>query len=425
MLKAKQSEALSDHFYRTRFALFAISILSVPLLAISNFIPVILYKYFQASQFQVTLLTMQKPWVAILALYWSYSVANRQDLLLPNVLWSGILARIPFLFVPFVESPWWIIVFTAFYWLLARGGIPAWMEILKQNLPKAYRSELFARGSALAYIEGGVLALGFAFFMDGYPHIWKWIFPISAVLGIFGVLTQSRISLKLEKPINFSEKSPKPSRPLISWKKKLIEPWRQSFALMKERQDFRLFQWGYMISACGMMIMHPALPIYFVDYLNASYKELAFGITICKGCGYAMTSYSWGKGINKVNIFYFSSVIFFLVALYPFFLLFGPVHIIWFYIGCLIYGIAQAGSELCWHMSGPIFSKNKESILYSSVNVTMIGVRGTFAPPIGGLLCYFGGPYVVFVVASILCFSSGILMYRWSSVSEELSLSRV
>ena len=36
----------------------------------------------------------------------------------------------------------------------------------------------------------------------------------------------------------------------------------------------------------------------------------------------------------------------------------------------------QAGSELSWNMSGPLFSKQEESSSYTSVNIVTAGIRG-------------------------------------------------
>ena len=50
------------------------------------------------------------------------------------------------------------------------------------------------------------------------------------------------------------------------------------------------------------------------------------------------------------------------------------------YAAYTMFGIMQAGSTLSWHLSGPIFSKEKDSTLFSGVSVAMVGLRGCIFP---------------------------------------------
>lgn len=49
-------------------------------------------------------------------------------------------------------------------------------------------------------------------------------------------------------------------------------------------------------------------------------------------------------------------------------------HVIMLYVAYGLYGVMQAGSELGWHMSGPCFAQEKDSTVFSSTNVLMVGI---------------------------------------------------
>lgn len=77
-------------------------------------------------------------------------------------------------------------------------------------------------------------------------------------------------------------------------------------------------------------------------------------------------------------------------------LLFGLFHLLLYmtvaqssflFLAYLIYGIAQGGSKLIWNLSGPMFSKDKDSVEYSRVNSLLVGLRGMVAPLCGAFLC--------------------------------------
>ena len=404
----------TSYLRKTQFAFMATSLLSVPLLAAYNFIGVILYRDLGGSPFQLTVLTMLRPMVAILALYWSAAVAGRSDRLLKNLIWSGVLARVPFLFCPWVRDPWMLITIAAFYMLLSRGGIPAWMEVFRRNLPRASHGKIFSIGTAWGYVEGIVLGIGMGVVLDGQAQAWQWLFPLSAVVGLTGVFAQSRIPIKeSEAPREIKKES---------LKRLIVDPWLKTIKLLRSRPDFRFFQWGFMICGAGIMILQPALPIFFVDVLGITYTELAIALTISKGLGFAVTSPMWARWWSGANVYLFSAAIFSFVALFPICLLMAPIHHAWLYIAYLVYGIGQAGSEMCWHLSGSKFCREGDSSLFTGVNVTMVGVRGAVVPALGSLICVAMGPISVLVAGMVLGLTSSVLMLRYRKMYR-LSLS--
>ena len=135
------------------------------------------------------------------------------------------------------------------------------------------------------------------------------------------------------------------------------------------------------------MILQPALPKFFMDVLGLSYTELSIALNLCKGIGFVLTSQIWANGMHKTDILRFSTLVIVLGAVFPLILLFAQIHVLWIYVAYLVYGMMQAGSELSWHLSGPIFAKEGESSQFSGVNVLTVGLRGSVIPQLGALLC--------------------------------------
>lgn len=401
-------------FSRTRLAVLWTSVLNEPLWTLYSLFAFILHKDLQATALQIGLLTMLKPMVSLFSMYWSTHIAKRPQKLLANVVWAGILSRVSFFFFPFIESPWILIGSVVFYMMLSRGGMPAWVEILKLNLPDKQRGTIYSYGSAFGYIEGVVLAVGIGYMLDHYHEAWRILFPISAIIGIVGVFLQSRIPLQELPKYNSKEK--------LSVKAHITKPWKEAFSLLKENRGFRGFQWGIMLCGFGIMVIQPALPLFFMDYLHLSYTDLAIALSIWKGIGFAVTSPFWGKWFGLVNIYKFSSIIFLFMGFFPMLLLVAPVNVIWLYVAYLAYGIAQAGCHLSWNLSGPLFARDQDSSLFSSVNILMVGLRGSFVPPIGSLLCVAFGPIVVLAIGALFCFYSGLKMREFSKKNHFASI---
>jgi predicted MFS family arabinose efflux permease len=196
----------------------------------------------------------------------------------------------------------------------------------------------------------------------------------------------------------------------------LFLPWKDSWQLLRQRRDFTKYQIGFMLVGSGLMVIQPALPIYFVDTLHLSYTELAVALTLCKGIGFALGSPVWSRWINSVDIFRFSSTVASLAVLFPIALILTQYQMSWLYISYFVYGFMQSGNELSWNMSGPIFAKESNSTLYTNVNTMAIGVRGAFVPALGGLCISLWGASSVMVLSSVLCLAATVRLYNHQPV---------
>jgi F0F1-type ATP synthase assembly protein I len=393
------------YFQKTRRAVIWTNILNEPLQSLFYvFIPTILYQELKASESQITIFTMIKPLVALLSLYWSHAIALRSQKIVSNIIITGILARIPFFFVPLFDNAWLLIAATGCYTMLSRGGMPAWMEIMKQNLPEQERSKIFSFSLGFSYLEGVFLGIGMGILLDRQVDSWKWIFPLTACIGMLSIFFQIAMKQKL--------KAAKPQHSYSSVKEAIVSPWQEAKTLLLRRPDFKSFQWGYMLAGGGLMIMAPCMPLFFVDYLKITYTDLAIAISVCKGLGFAFSSPMWSRYLNRFGLYQTSAIMFFTTALFPLLLIVAGVHLTYLYLAYFCYGVAQAGSHLAWHLSGTIFAKDEDSHPYSNVSVLTIGLRGLVAPPLGGLMCNFFGPIGAFICCIFLCLWSAKAMLK-------------
>jgi len=400
----------SDAFIWTR-------ILNTPFWALFGILPFIIYKDLHASAFQVTLMITLKPLVSIFSAYWGSAINKRRDRLLSNVIWANVIKHLPFLFFPFFDNAWFLIFSSGVYMMLHRGVVPAWMEILKINLPSASREKVFANGTAIGYLGDGILPFVLGFLLDGYFEAWRWIFPIAALVSFFGVYFQAQIPIALD----CLQKEPE----AFVLKKQLLLPWRNAWELLTTRLDFLKFQIGFMVlGGGGLMIMQPALPGFFVDTLKLSYTEMSIALTLCKGIGCAVTSSTWAKLMQKVDLYKMSSWVTALGCLFTLFLLASQFNLLWLYLAYISYGVMQAGSELSWNLSGPIFAKDEDSSIYSGVNVLMVGIRGAIVPAIGSFLCVMTSPSMIILLGSALCLLATIKLARDSKSALSVSLGK-
>ncbi len=399
------SESAINYQKKTKFALIVSNILSEPLFTLYNFVIFILGKDLGATPFQIAAFTMLKPMATILSFYWSSGLTKKRNSLQSNLIGAAFLGRVPFLFLPWIHDAWFLIAASVCYFLFFRAGTPAWIEILKLNLPDKVREKTFSFGYALSYIESMFLSLAIGALLDTNPVVWPYLFASGALLGIAGLI----VFVKL--PINSHfEITPTPKESL---KELLIRPWKNSWNLMRSRLDFSTFQWGFMLAGFGIMLIQPALPLFLAKGLHISYMEFGIALSLCKGLGVALSSPLWARMMAKISIFQMACLVFFFFGFFPIILTLTKLHIFLLYAAYIVYGVAQGGGHLLWNLSGASFAgKGEDSSIYSGVNVVMGALRGMVAPPLGGVLCVFMGPTLVLFLGALFCLYGGYFLLR-------------
>lgn len=383
----------------TRRAYLLSSLVNAPFWALYNMLLFILYKDLHATPLQITLFITLKPVVSLLSVYWSTFIHKRPDRLRTNLITASLLGHLPFFFLPFFHRAWFVIAAGTIFFIFHRGIIPAWMEILKLNVPHLSRTNLFSLGSIISYVGSIALPLLFGRWLDIDSSSWHWLFPLTALVSLCSMFFQWRIPIANTPPAD----KPNPLKGI------LLKPWKTSLELMRTRPDFLRFQLGFMLGGGGIMLWQPALPVFFVDFLKMSYTELAIALSICKGIGFALTSPFWAKAMRRLSLFRISSLVTSLTALFALTLIFAQWGgISYVFIAYLIYGFMQAGSELSWHLSGPVFSKEEDSSAYSAVNVLTVGLRGLVMPFLGSLLCLTFTAPTVLMIGGLFCLAGTI-----------------
>ncbi len=384
--------------HRTQLAFIGMRFMSTPCWCLLSMLVFILYKNEHLSALQITTLVALKPSTSLLSPYWSQAIYQRPDRIVSNLMSANVLRHLPFLFIPWIHSSWFIIFAFGLYMMLSRATVPAWMEMFKHNLPDRKRGQMVGYGTTIDFLGTAILAVGAGVLLDNYPGIWRWLFSITAGVGILSTSLLASVSIPdvIACKTNIAIDENK-------IKNKVFRPWSQVWELIRKHKEFTIFQIGFMLGGSGLMIMQPALPQFFIDTLNLSFVEMGLAISLCKGIGVALTSPLWTRIFRKLNIFQTCALVTFFATLFPFLLLGASFHIMMLYLAYGFYGIMQAGSELSWHMSGLVFAQEKDSSIFSITNVLTVGIRGCVIPALGSLLLSYFSSLGVILIGALLC----------------------
>lgn len=375
----------------TRRALLVMNLSNEPLKALYTLLPFILYKELNATPFQVSLFIALRPVFSLFSFYWSSHLFYYKNKLLSNLVGAWILARIPFLFLPLFPSCWFLFLASAFFQLFSKAEIPAWIEIIKRKIPKKTRVHLFSVYNILTFLEGVGLSFIIGRMLDRNAANWTLLFCAGAVLGLVSVIFQRRISLSAET-----------DQDIVLPKNRLLYPLNESINLLQSRPDFARFQWGFMLGGSALMFVAPALTIFYSDYLSLSYSSISLARFAFMGLGVTISSLLWKHGLGRIPINTLVGLVLIGFVLYSLSLFLAQINVLFFFAAFLIYGIAQAGSQLLWNLSGTFFSGDGDSFPFTNVSILMLGIRGAVAPLLGGKICVLIGPIPTLLIGTLV-----------------------
>lgn len=397
------AELPKEGCFRTRLSLLWMNLSSEPLAAIYSSMPFILRKELGATLWQISLFSVLSPVLSVFSFYWGAWFSRYKSQLLPSLIGAWFLARIPFVFFPYMDTFWQIFICCGVYQLFSRASTPALMEILKRTVPKKTREHVFALYTVLSVLEGICIGLLLTQVLSVCDNNWRLLFLISALISLTSVFIQLQIKLP---PSNEEETPSAPSKNMLT------QPLKESIRLLRTRPDFALFQWAFMIGGFALMLIAPARAVFAADSLPVSIADMTLAKCVFVGLGMAGSSMLWKRALTTYGIQRLTTWILVGFGCYPLFWLLSSLHLSWFYLAHLLYGIAQGGSHLVWHLSGPIFAGNQNSAPFTTVNVLMIGLRGAVGPLLGGLLCLTWGPVPVLVLGAVIGLSGAYVMLR-------------
>ena len=390
-------------------------LLTSPLDAVFTLLIFIIGMELQATVLQLTVLAAIKPAVSLLAFhihgkYFDKCQNSRNYLILLNL--AGCL---PVLLFPYVLDTWFYIICYALFQTAQRAAFPAWGEILKSHAGTESLGKIFSKSTSINYVIIIFIPLLFSYQMDTTPWIWKYIFPVLAVIQVANTF----LLLLLPKNKNFNAHSNKHTMSNAYF------PCLEDFKLLKEEPEFKNYLLLFFLGGIGLVAIQPIIPVFFHETLRLSYLELTAAFSLCKGVAFIFSSPLWSHFINKVSLFRLNGYINLLSALFIVFLLCSGIYTGLLFPAFLIYGIMQAGCDLSWNISGPLFSKKKNSAGHSRLNLAFVGLRGCICPFIGKFIFLTSNATGVFLFAGILCLFSSFYAYaldRKYCINKEIAL---
>jgi predicted MFS family arabinose efflux permease len=303
-----------------------------------------------------------------------------------------LLGRSLFLLFALVTETHWLLVVTAFFWLLESFPSPGYTRIMQVIYPERMRGQVLSvvrLGMVVAILVATPLA-GWALDQVGY----RVLFPCAALMGIAATLIFTRLRV---------DEGPLPPRETRS----VTSLWQ----LVRQNRPFAIHLLSFAVYGMGGLLGYPLYAIVQVDRLQLSYTEIGF-LGVAQSAAWLIGFLIWGRLVDRkggLPVLRINQLISLVV----------PLTYIWATDGWMllpafiVQGLINAGVDIGL-ISTCIQLADKDKVVeYAAVQATVVGLRGMITPFLGaGLLRLGVADTQVFALGAALIFLSWVILQQ-------------
>jgi len=313
----------------------------------------------------------------------------------------------------------YIFLFIFLLYYLANPIIyPTINQLLKNNYKHEHFGRLYGRSTIWNKIVMMTVTFAYGLLLDYDYYAFRYIFPFTAIFGIFSVYLLTRI--RFQKHLIRTEKQ----RLSVSIKESI----KGMLQILKQNKPYRHFEIGFMFYGFAFMSTISVITLFFSKELDMNYTSVAFYKN-----GYNIIAILllplFGRLIGKIDPRKFAAITFLSMFLVLFFLVvteYFPYYT-WFYniklyyaliFYMLAHGLFASTMGLLWSIGSVYFCKNEHADMYQAVHLTLTGERALFAPFLGVLFLSLFGFTITFLIGCSSLLISIIVMI-WSLKKEK------
>jgi MFS transporter, DHA1 family, inner membrane transport protein len=351
-----------------------------------QFIPVVLRKMGASSE----LLALYTAQTYIGSILTSFSIVlMRRRRTKSFAYWCWLVARSLFLLCAIIYQVHWLLVMTAFFWLLEAFPTPAYTRIVQGIYPEGTRGKVMSviRLGMVAAILAVTPLAGWALDHWGF----QLLFPLAALAGIGSTLLFNRLQ------VDEGTLPPRQTRSMGN----LLQ-------IVAKNRNFAIHLLSFAIFGMGALLGYALYPVVQVDRLQLSYTQIGL-LGTAQSIAWLLGFIFWGRALDLYGGPFVMRVNLLIGALIPATYIFASEG--WMLLPAFIaQGIIAAGVDLglintCIQLAEP-----ENVVEYAAIQATVVGIRGMIAPFIGvGLMALGVSETAIFVTGTALVLLSAVI----------------
>jgi MFS family permease len=213
------------------------------------------------------------------------------------------------------------------------------------------------------------------------PRGARWLYGIAALAGLVAAWLYRQMRVRREFLLLGAENEASPAAEVFS-----LRILRQ---ILREDPDYRRFMFWLGLYGAGNLMINAQLVILFSDHLQLSAGRQIAVLAIVPLLCIPVFTPMWARIFDAGHVIDFRArqcwVLVAAIGVMVATLFTNWLPLLW--VGAILLGIASAGASLGWNLGHSDFATLGKMQQYMGVNVTLTGMRGLLAPPVGALAC--------------------------------------
>lgn len=266
------------------------------------------------------------------------------------------------------------------------GVITVRAAVWRQNYPKANRASIAGK---MATMQSVMLALAgwvVGASMDFAPWTFHVVFPVLALVGLYGNLIFRRVRLRGGRRLARAELQQggitRMSANPVAAATMTRDALADNLEVLRDDREYRRFMVWMFIFGMGNLMIGPPQAIMLNDDLHVSYLRGIMATTVIPLVAMPLAIPVWARLLDRMHIVQFRRVHgWAFVAASALLFAAGLMQDLWlFYVAAVAIGVGFGGGALAWNLGHQDFAGPESDALYMSVHVTLNGLRGIIAP---------------------------------------------
>jgi MFS family permease len=402
-----------------------------------NLADVTLAKTLGASALQVTALSVLTGLAYLGALFLGGAMQGRRKA--PFILLYGIVGRLGLWLLAASGDPRWYLAVIALSSMTQALIVTAQVSIIKRAYREKNRSSLFGLSVSAATLLQLLTTVVFGWLMDWNERAYPIYFGLAGVAGFIGAFLLAEMEVRITRRGTVPSGRPgadrdgawpePPSPPLLEAYRPLALPTvaatmrsmrgsvRLVLQILRRDREFSRYERNFFLYGVSILAIGPVVPLFLVHDLGMDYGLIGIAKGFLGQAGMILLTPLMGPPLQRQGPARFSAHYFALLALHPLLLALAGLAVPHLrlpivFLAFAIFGVAMAGVNLVWSLSGILFARDEDPSAYQSAHTALTGVRGGVAPLLGYGVMQAGSKILAFVLSGALFFVAAGLMAR-------------
>lgn len=265
--------------------------------------------------------------------------------------------------------------------LLWAGVLTVRAAVWTANYPRGVMARITGRFVTVT-VPGVVLtALAAGWVLDRQAHASRWLYGAAAACGLLGAWYYRSVRVRREYQLLAAEAEAQGSAGPFSL--------RMLREILRSDAAFRGYMFWMSLYGSGNLMVNALLVVLFTDHLGLSgFRQIMLLSVVPLGLIPVFIPW-WARLFDRGHVIKYRSrqcwVLFMAILLVTAGVWTAQVWLLW--LGAVMAGAGYAGANLGWNLGHNDFASLGRAQHYMGVHVTLTGVRGLIAPPLG-IACY-------------------------------------